>query len=173
MMRKHIVVLAAALAVFATREATAQAPAGADSVRKQDQLRRGGPRTGERGHQMRRVGFKSLFRGIDLSQTQRDQMKVVDEKYRAQFKTLRETVKADFEAARAARQRGDTVAAGAAWERTSTSRERMRALMDQQRTEVRALLTPAQQQTFDRNAQQMRDRMEKRAGSPRRGKRGG
>jgi Spy/CpxP family protein refolding chaperone len=89
---------------------------------------------------------------------------VVNEKYHAQFKTLRESLQPDMKAAQEARQRGDTVAARAAFERTKAGREQMQTLMQQQRTEIRALLTPEQQQTFDRNAQQMRDRMEKRAG---------
>lgn len=164
MIRKHIVGLAAAVALFAAHEATAQAPARTDSARSQDQLRRGERRKGDRGQTMQRAGLKRLFRGVDLSQAQRDQMKAIHEKYGAQFKSLRETLKPDFEAARSARQRGDTVAARAAWERTNAGREQMRALMEQQRTEVRALLTAEQQQTFDRNAQQMRSRVEKGAG---------
>lgn len=164
MIRKHIVVLGAALALFAAGEATAQAPTPADSARRQGEARRGERPRGERGQKMRRAGVKGLFRGIDLTQAQRDQMKTVNEKYRAQFQTLRESLKPDLKAAHEARQRGDTVAARAAWERTNAGRERMRSLMEQQRNEARALLTSEQQQTFDRNAQGMKERMERRAG---------
>jgi protein CpxP len=164
MIRKHIVVLGAAIALFAAGEATAQAPAQTDSARRQGEVRRGKRAQGERGQKMRGAAVKGLFRGIELTQAQRDQMKTVNEKYHSQFQTLRESLKPDLKAAHEARQRGDTVAARAAWERTNASRERMHALMEQQRNEVRALLTPEQQQTFDRNAQQMRERMEKRAG---------
>jgi Spy/CpxP family protein refolding chaperone len=164
MIRKHIVVLGAAIALFAASEATAQAPAQPDSARRQGEARRERAR-GERGQKMRRAGAKGLFRGIDLTQAQHDQMKPVNEKYQAQFQTLRESLAPDLKAAKEARQRGDTVAARAAWERTNAGRERMRTLMEQQRTEVRALLTPEQQQTFDKNAQQMHERMEKRAGN--------
>jgi Spy/CpxP family protein refolding chaperone len=163
MIRKHIVVLGAALALVAAKEATAQAPTQADSALRQGDVRRGERPRGERGQKMRRVGLKGLFRGIDLTQPQRDQMKTVNEKYRAQFQTLRESLKPDLKAAHEARQRGDTVAARAAWERTNAGRERMRALMEQQQKEVRAFLTPEQHQTFDRNAQQMRSRFEKGA----------
>src|SRR5688500_16645801 len=162
MIRRPIVVLGAAFALFAASEATAQAPAQADSARRQGDVRRG-ERT--RGQKMRRAGLKGLFRGIELTQAQRDEMKTVNEKYRPQFQTLRESLKPDLKAAHEARQRDDTVAARAAWERTNAGRERMRALMEQQHKEVRALLTPEQQQSFDRNAQQMRERMQKRAGS--------
>jgi Spy/CpxP family protein refolding chaperone len=159
MIRKHIVVLGTALALVAAREATAQTPAPADTARRQGEVRAS---QRVRGEKMRGAGLKGLFRGIDLTQAQRDQMKTVKEKYRGQFQTLRESLKPDLKAVREARQRGDTVAAGAAWDRTNTGRERMRALMEQQQNEVRGLLTAEQQQTFDRNAQQMRERMEKR-----------
>jgi protein CpxP len=162
MIRRPIVVLGAALALMAAGEATAQSSTPTDTLRRQGDVRRG---ERMRGHKMRRAGQKALFRGVDLTQAQRDQMKTVNEKYRPQFQTLRESLKPDLKAAHEARQRGDTVAARAAWERTNAGRERMRALMEQQHNEVRALLTPEQQGVFDRNAQQMRERMEKRAGS--------
>jgi periplasmic protein CpxP/Spy len=158
MIRRPIVVLGAAFALFAASEATAQAPAQADSARRQGEVRRGERAQGDRAQKMRRAGLKGLFRGIELTQAQRDQMKTVNEKYRPQFQTLRESLKPDLKAAHEARQRGDTVAARVAWERTNTGRERMRALMEQQHNEVRALLTPEQQTVFDRNAQQLRDR---------------
>ena len=162
MIRKHIAVLGAALALVAAGEAAAQSKAPTDSARRQGEISRGERGRGPRGAKMGRGGMKSLFRGIDLTQAQRDQMKVVSEKYGEQFRTLRESLQPDLKAAREARQRGDTAAARAAWERTNTGRERMRALMEQQRNEVRALLTPDQQKTFDANAAQMRSRLEKR-----------
>ena len=178
MIRKHIVVLGAAIALFAASEATAQAPTQRDSTRRQGELRRGDRPRGERRSDMGQAARRGVFRGIDLTQAQRDQMKTINEKYRAQFQTIRESLQPDMKAVREARQRGDTVAARAAFERTKTGRDQMQALMQQQRTEVRALLTAEQQQTFDRNVQQMRDRMEKRAGDrpkgdgSRRGRRG-
>ena len=163
MIRKHIVVLGAAVALFAASEATAQTPAPRDSARRQGEMRRGGRPRGEIGG-MRQAAMRGLFRNIDLTQAQRDQMKTVNEKYRTQYQSIRESLKPDLKAAQEARQRGDTAAARAAFERTKTGREKMQALMQQQRTEVRALLTPEQQKTFDTNVQQLKDRMEKRAG---------
>jgi Spy/CpxP family protein refolding chaperone len=170
MIRKHIVVLGAALAMFAASEATAQAPAKSDSARRQGEMRRGERPRGDRGH-MRQAGIRGAFRGIELTQAQRDQMKTVNEKYRAQFQTLRESLKPDLQAAREARQRGDTVAARAAFDRTKAGREKMQALLQQQRTEIRALLTAEQQQTFDKNVAQMKERMDNRGGE-RKGRRG-
>jgi periplasmic protein CpxP/Spy len=161
MIRKHILVLGAALAVMAGGEAAAQSGTSTDTVRRQGEMRRDGRL---RGSKMRGIGARGLFRGIELTQTQRDQMKTVNEKYRSQFRTLREQLEPDFKAARDARQRGDTAAARSAFERTTAGRERLRALMEQQRNELRGLLTQEQQQTFDRNAQQLRDRVEKREG---------
>jgi Spy/CpxP family protein refolding chaperone len=163
MIRKHIAVLGAALLLVAAGDAAAQSKAPTDTARRQGEFRRGDRGRGPRGDKMGRGGMKSLFRGIDLTQSQRDQMKVVSEKYGAQYRTLRESLKPDLKAAHEARQRGDTVAARAAWERTSADRERMRTLMEQQKNEVRALLTPEQQKTFDANATKMRDHFEKRA----------
>ena len=163
MIRKHIVVLGAAIAMFAASEATAQAPAQSDSGRRQGELRRADRARGERG-KMRQAGMRGLFRGIELTQAQRDQMKTINEKYRAQFQTLRESLKPDLKAAHEARQRGDTVAARAAFERTKPARDQMQALMQQQRNEVRALLTADQQKTFDANVAQIKERLEKRGG---------
>ena len=162
MIRKHMVVLGAAVALFAASEATAQTPAPRDSARRQGEMRRADRPRGEmRG--MRQAAMRGLFRDIDLTQAQRDQMKTVNEKYRTQYQSIHESLKPDLKAAQEARQRGDTVAARAAFERTKAGREQMQALMQQQRTEVRALLTTEQQKTFDRNVQQMKERMEKRA----------
>ncbi|MGQ0712792.1 MAG: Spy/CpxP family protein refolding chaperone [Gemmatimonadaceae bacterium] len=166
MVRKQIFVLGVALALFAASEATAQAPA--DSQR-QSEVRRGDrARGGERARKMRRAGMRGMFRGIELTQAQRDQMQAIHAKYRPQLETIRESMKPDLTAAREARQRGDTVAARAAFERTAATRERAKALHEQQRNEIRALLTPEQRTTFDANAQRMKERMEKR-GEGRRG----
>jgi Spy/CpxP family protein refolding chaperone len=167
MVRKHIVVLGAALVLMAAGETAAQSSTPSDTLRRQGEMRRG---QRARGAKVHRGAFRVLFRGIELTQAQRDQMKTVNEKYRSQSQTLRESLKPDLKAAHDARHSGDTAAARAAWERTSAGRERLRALMEQQRNEIRSLLTPEQQQTFDRNAQKMRERMEKR-GARKAGKR--
>ena len=169
MIRKHIVVLGAALALMAAGEATAQAPA--DSQR-QSEVRRGERQRGERGRkmgQMSRASMRGIFRGIELTQAQREQVQAVHAKYRPQFESIRESIKPDLEAARSARQRGDTVAARAAFERTKSARDKAQALHEQQRNEIRALLTPEQRTTFDANAEKMKDRLEKRGDRPRRG----
>ena len=168
MIRKHIVVLGAAVALFAASEATAQAPARPDSAGRQGEMRRGQRPRGERGMRMGREGMPGLLRGIELTQAQRDQVKTINEKYRAEFQTLRQSLQPDMKAARDARQRGDTAAARAAWDRNTVGREKMQALMEKQRTELRGVLTADQQKTFDANVRQVRTRMEKRGGKGRR-----
>jgi Spy/CpxP family protein refolding chaperone len=164
MIKKHIAILGAAVALFAATEATAQAPAQPDSARQQGELRRRDRQRGGRGMKMRRAGVKGLFRDIDLTPAQRDQMKTVNEKYRTQFKALHESVKPDMQAVREARQRGDTAAARAAWDRTSATRDKARTLHEQQRGEIRALLTAEQRTTFDKNALEMKERIGKHRG---------
>ena len=103
---------------------------------------------------MGREGMRGLLRGIELTQAQRDQVKTINEKYRAEFQTLRESLQPDMKAARDARQRGDSAATRAAWDRNSAGREKMQALMEKQRADLRGVLTAEQQKTFDANVQQ-------------------
>jgi Spy/CpxP family protein refolding chaperone len=45
-------------------------------------------------------------------------------------------------------------------------RTQMRATMEKQQAEIRAVLTPDQQRQFDQNAAEARDRMERGGGRP-------
>lgn len=163
---KYIAIVGAALALALTAESQAQAPAQGDSVQRQrGEARRGRPdgdRRGMRQQRMKQAGQRGLFRGIELTQAQRDQMKGVNDRYRPQFQALRESMKPHAQAAREARQRGDTAAARAAWERTSDAREKSRALMEQQRSEIRALLTGEQREKFDSNVSSLKEKRSKR-----------
>ena len=53
---------------------------------------------------------KQLFKGITLSDAEKTNIKNVHTKYEAQMKSLREQFKPQMQAARQARQRGDTTA---------------------------------------------------------------
>jgi Spy/CpxP family protein refolding chaperone len=109
----------------------------------------------------------ALFKGIDLSADQKARIKAIRERYQAEGKSLRESVKPDMDAARAARSRGDSTAARAAFERTAGAREKMRALRDRQMGEVRGVLTASQQTQFDANLADLKARHQEH------GKRGG
>ena len=97
----------------------------------------------------------ALMRGVDLTDAQKAQVKTIHEKYQAQFKSIREANKPAMEEARAARQRGDTVAARAAYEK---GRAQFESLREQELNEVRGVLSADQQKTFDANLQQMKAR---------------
>ena len=114
-----------------------------------------------------RGGRGGLFRGITLSDAEKARIKQVHQKYNAEAKSLRESFRPAMQDARAARQKGDTAAARAALGRTAGDREKLRALMDRQKTEIRAALTPENQRVFDTNAKQLEQR---RAGMKKNGK---
>lgn len=105
--------------------------------------------------------LRGLFRGIKLTDAEKASVKSIRAKYQPQFKALFDAARPEFQAARAARQRGDTAAAKAAFEKTKDQREQARKLMEQARQEVRAALTPEHQKQFDANVAQLRERLAK------------
>ena len=138
----------------ATTPGTQQAPSG-----RQDRGQRGGWK-GEKGQH----GMRALFKDIQLTAEQRTQVKAISDKYRTQRQALGESMRPAMTEVRAARQRGDSAAAKAAFERTADTRAKMTALRDQELREVRGVLTAAQQTTFDRNVTQMKERMQQHRG---------
>ena len=89
--------------------------------------------------------WTQLMHGIELTDAQRAQLRTIHERYRAQHDSLAPTMRPGEG------QRPDTAA-----------HRQMMSLMQQERGEVRAVLTPAQQATFDQNAAAMREQMEER-----------
>src|SRR4051812_8084189 len=65
---------------------------------------------------------RGLLRGLNLTADEKVKLKGVHEKYKAQAKTLRESMKPAMQEARAARQKGDTASARAIFQRTENSR---------------------------------------------------
>jgi Spy/CpxP family protein refolding chaperone len=105
-----------------------------------------------------RQGRGGLLRGITLTDAEKAHVKQIHEKYNAEAKTLRESLRPAMQDARAARQKGDSAGVKAAWDKTAGDREKLRALMDRERAEIRTALTPEHQQTFDANAKQVEQR---------------
>jgi len=105
-----------------------------------------------------REGRGGLFRGITLTGAEKSQVKQVHQKYSTEAKSLRESLRPAMQEARAARQKGDTAGVKAAWNRTASDREKLRALMDRERAEIRTALTPEHQQLFDANVKQVEQR---------------
>lgn len=99
-----------------------------------------------------------LFKGITLSDAEKTNLKAVRERYAAQNKALREQLKPQLQAARAARQKGDTAALKDLWAKNAAAREQTKALLQSERTDLRAALTPENQAKFDANLQRVEQR---------------
>lgn len=148
--------------------AEAQAPQADRNQRSRAEGRRAG-KDGARG-------MRGVLRGIQLSDAEKTALQAVRQKYGSQFQTIRESMRPDFEAARAARQRGDTAAARAAFARTADERAQLVALTDRMHADARAALAPEHRAQFDANVARMKERMANRAKGDglgeRRGRRG-
>jgi Spy/CpxP family protein refolding chaperone len=129
----RIAALGAALVIGVSVQAQAQT--GADA----------GRRGGQRGAAMRDLTQSPLFRGIELTDAQKVQVRTIGEKYTAQRQELRRA--AGGGNADGQRQRPD-----------SATMAKTRELMSKQQDEVRAVLTADQQKTFDRNVAESRNR---------------
>jgi protein CpxP len=143
--------------------AEAQTPQRDRQPRARGEMGRGGKHAG---------GMRGLLRGITLTEAEKANVEAVGEKYRGQFETIRQSMRPDLEAARAARQRGDTAAARAALARTADERTQLEALTERMRGEVRAALAPEHRAQFDANVARMKERMANRRNGDGWGKRG-
>jgi Spy/CpxP family protein refolding chaperone len=136
--------------------AEAQAPRqepGARARGEAGRARRGG---------LEQRGMRALFRNINLTEAEKANLKAVGEKYRAQFTTIRQSMRPDMEAARAARQRGDTAAARAAFARTADERAQIRSLTERMHADARAALAPEHRAQFDANVARIKERLANR-----------
>ena len=124
-----------------------------------------------RGPGMRNVRGQ-LFKGITLSDAEKANIKTVREKYAAQMKATREQSKPDMQAMRDARQRGDTAALKALWQKGAAQREQNKQMMQAQRNDLRAALTPANQAKFDANVAAFEKKVAERAKDGKNGKDG-
>jgi protein CpxP len=104
-------------------------------------------------------GARGLFRGITLSDAEKANLKTVREKYAAQQKALRDQFKPQMQAAREARQRGDTAALKDLWQKSAGQREQTKQLMLAERNDLRAALTAANQTKFDANVAEVQKRI--------------
>ena len=121
-----------------------------------EQERGGKGQPGKRG--MRREGRRAgpglgraLFRDIELSAEQRTRVRQIGEKHRAEQQQLRQRAGS----ARTEGQRPDSA-------QRAALREQRLELMQRHRAELRAVLTPEQRTTFDRNVQELEKRMSER-----------
>jgi Spy/CpxP family protein refolding chaperone len=85
-------------------------------------------------------------------------VKEIRGKYQTESKTLRESLRPAMQEMRTAREKHDTVAMKAAWDRTTADRQKLDALMQRERAEIRTALTPEHQTQFDANVKQLAER---------------
>jgi Spy/CpxP family protein refolding chaperone len=113
-----------------------------------------------RRHATERAGRvrDGLLRGITLSDAEKARVKVIHTRYAAEAKPLRDSLRPVLQKLRAARQARDSAAVKVALERATVEREKIRAVMERQRTEVRSALTPENQKLFDANAKTLEQR---------------
>ena len=113
---------------------------------------------GERDEMEGAGGMHGPLRGITLTDAEREKVKLVHEKYRAEGRALQDSLRPAMRAAHDARERGDSAAARAAWDRGKADRDRMKALHERAMTEVRGALTADHQARFDANRKEMEQR---------------
>jgi Spy/CpxP family protein refolding chaperone len=107
----------------------------------------------QRGDRRGPGGREGFGRDLNLTEAQKTQIKAIRQKYQPQNEALRAQVKPFMEAARAARQKGDTAAFRANVEKAHQVTQAA-SFKTQERAEIRAILTPDQQAKFDAHEKQ-------------------
>ena len=162
MHRIRSMALSAVLLVGAAGMAAAQAPqVGGSTAGRQSQAGRRGAGA-HRGHG--KGGGRAGLRGINLTDAQKTQVKTISEKYKPQLKKLREQARPSMEAARVARQKGDTAEARRQFEQSRAIMQKGAPLRRQAAGEVRGVLTADQQVAFDANIAKMKERRQANGG---------
>jgi len=104
---------------------------------------------------------RGFGRDLNLTEAQKTQIKAIRTKYQPQNQALRDRAKPFMEAARTARQKGDTVAFRSNMEKARQVMQGGQSFRTQEQAEIRAILTPDQQAKFDARAKAMADRRAK------------
>lgn len=145
------IALTLALACGAASVAAAQTPAIVmpDTTAQQSQPHARRPPRGARAMSQR------LFEGITLTSAQRTKVDSINQAYAAKIKPLVDSMRPAMQQARAARRRGDSTAAAAEWKKTQGTRDQLMSLRKQQLSDIRSVLTPAQQRQLDANVKAM------------------
>ena len=131
--------------------------AQAQSTTTQPETQRQGTGRGMRGARGG-PGGGALLRGITLSDVEKSRVRDIHAKHRAEMTSLREAMRPAMQEMRTARQKGDSATVKAAWDKSAGDRQKLQALVQRQRGEIRAALTPENQKVFDANARQLEQR---------------
>ena len=92
---------------------------------------------------------RGFGRDLNLTDAQKAQVKAIHQKYQPQNQALRDRAKPFMEAARAARQKGDSAAARSNMEQARQVMQSGQSVRAQEQAQIRAILTPDQQAKFD------------------------
>jgi Spy/CpxP family protein refolding chaperone len=103
-------------------------------------------------------GDRGFGRDLNLTDAQKAQIKAIHTKYQPQNEALRNQAKPFMDAARAARQKGDTAAARSNMLKAQQVMQGGQSFRTQQNAEIRAILTPDQQAKFDARQKKMAER---------------
>ena len=106
------------------------------------------PRAGAEMRGRKGPGGGEFGRDLNLTDAQKAQIKAIHQKYQPQNEALRAQAKPFMEAARAARQKGDSAAFRSNIEKARQLTQGA-SFRTQERAEIRAVLTPDQQAKFD------------------------
>lgn len=98
---------------------------------------------------MRSGGHAAMMKDLGLTTDQQAKMKAIHAKYAPQMKAAFTAGRPDMDAMRAARSRGDTAAVRVARAKMRADMAPSQKVREQEMNEMRAVLTPAQQQKFD------------------------
>ena len=112
---------------------------------------------GERGGR----GEFGFAKDLNLTDAQKAQIKAIRQKYQPQNQALRERAKPFMEAARAARQKGDTAAVRSNMLKAREVMQGGQSIHTQENAEIRNVLTADQRVKFDAWQKQMADRRAK------------
>jgi periplasmic protein CpxP/Spy len=102
---------------------------------------RKGPGAGREG--------RGFGRDLNLTDAQKTQIKAIRQKYQPQNQALRDRAKPFTEAARTARQKGDSAGFRSNMEKARQVMQSGQSIHSQEQAEIRAILTPDQQAKFD------------------------
>jgi len=111
-----------------------------------------------------------MFKDLNLSDAEKTQIKAIRAKYKTQLSASRDQAKPYIEAARAARQKGDTAGFRSNMEK---ARPISGAIRQQEMNEIRNVLTPEQRSKVEAAMAQRKQERGQRGDRGERGKRGG
>ena len=157
MSRINAVALGAALFIGVAGVAGAQGTQTPGAKARSERHERG---EGRRGFGGRRGGeFGGRFaKDLNLTDAQKTQIKAIRAKYQPQNEALRTQAKPYMEAARAARQKGDTVAFRTNMEKARQVMQGGQSFRTQETAEIRSVLNPEQQAKFDAQQKKFAER---------------